>query len=252
MLVSGDHSSDGCEEHSGVARTLTSHVLISVVVALVLLVMVALLAVTLGSGLPDDGDPIEVTPAAALSFVAKSSAAAERLNDGKTADVWVTEEEVTSFFVLWSVLSRDPSLTQHPGWGITAGGESAAAAEFWDSLSTSATGYSSVLSQISGVLPGIRDPEVRFSADGDIVARGTARVGFLSVPTRAVVVPTASNGRMELGFRTGDVGRMPVPGPLFRLFGAALSRALSLGLDDARVTHVSVQQGRLHVVAGGG
>jgi len=252
MLVSGDHSSDGCEERSGVARTLTSHVLISVVVALVLLVMVALLAVTLGSGLPDDGEAIEVTPAAALSFVAKSSAAAERLNDGKTADVWVTEEEVTSFFVLWSVLSRDPSLTQHPGWAITAGGESAAAAEFWDSLSTSATGYSSVLSQISGVLPGIRDPEVRFSADGDIVARGTARVGFLSVPTRAVVVPTASNGRMELGFRTGDVGRMPVPGPLFRLFGAALSRALSLGLDDARVTHVSVQQGRLHVVAGGG
>jgi len=76
-----------------------------------ILVVVALLAglfaASTGASLPDDGTPIVVSPDDAIAFARKVADAASGASSSKAISLTVTDEEVTSFLAVASLLSGE-------------------------------------------------------------------------------------------------------------------------------------------------
>lgn len=92
---------------------------------------------------------------------------------------------------------------------------------------------------------GLRDPQVRFLADGRIVVSGWVYAWRWRQPALIVVAPRAERGEMELDFVEGRLGRLPAPEWLFDQTGRLLSSVILMGRDYAEITALRVEQGRL-------
>jgi hypothetical protein len=167
----------------------------------------ALSACNLG-GMPDDGPPIPVTQEAADRFHQKAAAAGSELAANGAASNTVTQEEITSAVAL----------------GLT------------EAAATSPTGG----------FP-LTEPQIYFKQDGSIAVRGNIGFQGRTQPVRIVAQPRVESDSLQLNIVGGQVGRVPVPGPILNQVEGALSRAILAGQDYGRVTVVQVEQGALTI-----
>jgi hypothetical protein len=201
--------------------------------------------------LQDDGPSVTVSPKAALRFVEKVSAASQNAVDTGQSTLTVTQREVTSFLNIWTALS-----------GQFEGLQSLENVEALQALqgTTEAAELQTLLGLMerNEALPGldpsaltlrlaIKEPEVRFTADGRIVVRGYVAVLFWQWPTRIVVAPRASQGEMVLDFVEGNLGRISMPEVVFDLIGRGLARAILAGQQYAEITQIRVSEGQLTI-----
>jgi hypothetical protein len=217
-----------------------------------ILIGVAVLAVvffiTIGASLPDDGDPVPVSGDAAISLAKKVQTSVGTAPGTKTVTIQVTEEEVTSFLAIASLLSGQ--IEQAGGNGNLdqidiLEGSSTADIESWKDLIASQDGIGTILTKGIDLGVTIQDPEVKFTPAGAIIIRGYGKIGPLRVPARAVVRPAIVNGALEFEIIDGQLGRLPLPGGVSDLLGDGIEKALLAGNQIATVTQIDVGAGVL-------
>jgi hypothetical protein len=199
--------------------------------------------------LPSDGAPIATSPQAAARFVQKLNTAGERAVDTRQLSLTVTESEVTSFLNLASLLTGQvpglASLESLDGVPALQGtGEAAQLTEWLDLLRTQ-EGLKDLDPSNLSLRLGIKEPEVRFKANGQIVVRGYVSVLFWRWPIRVVVAPRASQGELVLDFVEGRLGRIGMPEVVFDLLGKGVARAILAGREFAEVSQLRVDAGQL-------
>ena len=224
-------------------------------ILVVVAVLVGLFVVTSGASLPDDGEPITVSADDALAFARKVTEAAGDATSSKAVSLTVTEREVTSFLAIASLLSGelenvggsgDLSELMTLGDAIPAG--DIGSVDNWKDLVGSQGGIGSVLTRGLDLRVAIREPEVRFTGDGEVIIRGYGKVAFISVPARLVVKPQIVDGQVDFGLVEGQFGRLPLPGAMANLAESAVERALLAGYDIASVEQISVSDGTMRFV----
>jgi hypothetical protein len=89
----------------------------------------------------------------------------------------------------------------------------------------------------------IVNPRVYFLGNGRIIVRGTAQFLILKVPARVVTAPRASQGELVLDFVEGQLGPVPMPEIIFDYLGKGLVRALLAGREYAEITEIRVTDG---------
>jgi hypothetical protein len=202
--------------------------------------------------LPTDGPPVATSQAAATRFVEKVSNAAERAAATKRLELTVTEEEVTSFLNIGSQLAErlralqvdnlqdlqqlqgSPEVQQIEGL------------DQWLALLRGREGLSDVrLPDLR--LARIREPQVYFRGNGQLIAQGYAQVLILRLPLRIVLAPRAADGELVLDFVEGKLGPVPVPELLFDQIGTGLAKLILAGQDYVEVTRIKVGDGTLTV-----
>ncbi len=217
-----------------------------------ILIGVAVLAVvffvTIGASLPDDGEPVPVSGEAAISLVKKVQTSVGDAPGTKSITIQVTDEEVTSFLAIATLLSgqiEDAGGTGDLGQIDMINKSSTTDVASWKELIDSQDGIGSILTKGMDLGVTIRDPEVKFTSAGEIIMRGYGKMGPLSVPARAVVVPEIVNGNLELEIIEGQLGRLPLPGGLADLIADGIEKALLAGHSVVSVTRIDVAQGTL-------
>jgi hypothetical protein len=224
-------------------------------IVVVVAAIAAAIFITTGATLPDDGEPIPVSGDAALSFAEKIVDSADSAGSSKTLTITVTDTEVTSFLAIASLLSGD--LEDLGGTGdlselVDLGGAipdtEGTSVEGWSDLVASQNGVGSILTRGLDLRFAIRDPEVRFTSDGEIIVRGYGKLAFVSVPARIVVVPMVEDDQVTFELVEGQLGRLPLPGSVADLAEKAIERALLAGYDFAAVDEIDVSEGSLRFV----
>lgn len=222
-------------------------------IAIVLAVLAVFFVVTTGSSLPDDGPAIPVSADDALAFATKVADAAKDAAGTKTVSLVVTDEEVTSFLAIASLLSGE--LVAAGGSGdlsdLTRLGDAipdSERASGWTDLVESQGGLGTVLTRGLDLRVAIREPEVRFTPGGEVIIRGYGRLAFVSVPARLVVKPQIVDGQVDFQLVEGQFGRLPLPGAMANLAESAIERALLAGYDIASVEQISVSDGTMRFV----
>jgi hypothetical protein len=199
--------------------------------------------------LPEDGQSPAISAAAARSFAEKTVAAGQVAANTGRFELFITEDEVTSFLNIGVLLLRHSQalpleefdqLQEIPELeGIDVGQ--------WREL----LGQRERLPQRGGRRLRLRltveEPAVHFRGDGEMIVRGKARFLILQLPMRVVAAPRASEGELVLDFVEGQVGAMPMPELLFDVVGRGLSSAILMGQDYAEITEISVSSGTLTV-----
>lgn len=230
------------------------------------LAFLALLAIVLvaGSGVlaPATGGPahaagsadeptVATSPKAALRFVEKVSAAGQEAAETGEVNLTVTLKEVTSFLNIWTMLSGQlggiQNLEEVEGLKELASGAEAAELQELLSVIQQGEGVASLDTSNLTLRLAIKEPEVRFTADGRIVVRGFLSVLFWRWPIQAVVAPRVSQGEMVLDFVEGAVGPIPMPELAFDLVGKGLARGILAGQDYGEITTISVSDGKLTI-----
>ncbi|KAA3641578.1 MAG: hypothetical protein DWP92_00980 [Armatimonadetes bacterium] len=218
-----------------------------------ILIVVAVVAVvffiTIGASLPDDGDPVPVSGEAAMSLVKKVQKSVGDAPGTKSIAIEVTDQEVTSFLAIATLLSgqiEDAGGTGDLGQiGMINRNSSTTDIASWKELIDSQDGIGSILTKGMDLGVTIRDPEVKFTSSGEIIIRGYGKIGPLSVPARAVVAPRIVNGNIEFEIIEGQLGRLPLPGGVSNLVAAGIEKALLAGHSIASVNRIDVSQGTL-------
>jgi len=209
-------------------------------------VLAAVFFITIGASLPDDGEPIAVSGDAAISLANKIKTSVGDAPGTKTVTISVTDQEVTSFLAIASLLSGQ--IQQQGGSGNLnqidiLGSSSEADVASWQDLINSQGGFGSILTKGIELGVTIKDPEVRFTGEGAIIVRGYGKIGPLSVPARAVVVPRIVDGALELEIIEGQLGRLPLPGGMSNLVADGIEKALLAGRNVATVSQLDVSNG---------
>ncbi|MCZ7533135.1 MAG: hypothetical protein M5U23_06995 [Acidimicrobiia bacterium] len=219
-----------------------------------ILIVVGVVAVvfffTIGASLPDDGDPVPVSGEAAISLVKKVQAAVGDAPGTKSITIQVTDEEVTSFLAIATLLSgqiEDAGGTGDLGQIDLINTSSTTDIASWKELIDSQNGIGGILTRGMDLGVTIRDPEVKFTSAGEIIIRGYGKMGPLSVPARAVVMPEIVDGNLKLEIVEGQLGRLPLPGGVSNLLADGIEKALLAGHEVASVTRIDVSQGTLTV-----
>ena len=222
-----------------------------VVTVLVLVLSACQMPSFLQSELPDDGSAIVVSQGAALRFIDKLQAAGEQVTQNQRVSLTVTQEEVTSFLSVGSLLSEhleamgvsslgqleqlqsSPELAQFEGleqWlGLLRGGDGL------PNLSLAELGLR------------IQEPQVRFRADGRIVISGYAEALGQRQALRLVLAPRASSGELVLDFVEGKLGPVPIPELIIDQIGLVLAKVILAGQEFVEVSQIEVGSGTLTI-----
>lgn len=199
--------------------------------------------------LPDDGPPPTVSRTAALSFVEKALTAGQSAVDSKAFTLTVSDSEITSFLNTRSELTQElqdagiGQLGQIDGLqGLAPGNVNI---DVWRSLLGAGSSGGSGGLNLPSLSLGLRDPQVYFKANGDVIARGDLTLLKWKVPVRVIVAPYAGDGKMSLDFVEGQIGSIQLPPFLFDLLGKGLVKALMLGQEYAEITQIQVSAGTL-------
>jgi hypothetical protein len=243
-----------------------------------LLLVVALLLVGcrrpafLDAKLPDDGPEIKPTQTSALRFVEKVTAAGQNgVQSGQTS-LTLTEAEVTSFLSISAQLAQvmqvaegidnpqDLSQLQDLDLeGLNLDGlnleglEGAPGAEAldnealrrWQDLLGKREGLGGLRLPDLSLRLAIKEPQVYFKANGQIIVRGYGQVRDVRQPLRVVVAPRAREGELVLDFVEGDLGPVPLPEGLFDVIGKGLARVILAGQNWASIDEITVREGTL-------
>ncbi len=250
----------------GLLRTLRRRLVpILILVGLVVL----LLWLTSGGTLPDDGEPIPVSADDALALATKVVDAVGDAPGTKEVVLSVSDREVTSFLAIAAVLRSGledaggtGSLEQLPelegqlpdlqgrledlanARGDTSS-DDALSVEKWRELIESEDGLGSVFSRGLDLRVTIKEPEVRFNADGSIIVRGYGRWALLNVPARLVVRPQIVENQVQFEVVEGQFGRLPLPTFLSNVASNIIERALLAGHEIASVDVIDVSEGTM-------
>lgn len=203
----------------------------------------------LDAELPDDGPAPAPTVAAASRFVEKVSRAGESAADRGQFALTLTDQEVTSFVSVRSILRG-----QLGNLPIEDLGQVQDIPEL-DGVDLSA--WQELLGQ-RGQLPilgdermrlrlTIEDAQVHFLSNGRIIVRGNARFLIAQLPVRVVAAPRASEGELVLDFVEGQLGPVPMPEIIFDYLGSGIARALLAGREYAEITEIRVTEGVLTI-----
>lgn len=199
--------------------------------------------------LPDDGPPPPTSAASAGRFLQKLSTAGEGAANTGRFTLTVTDEEVTSFLNVSSILRRQ--------FGDLPIQDLEQLRDLPELEGIDLERYRDFLGE-GGRIPALGDdglrlrltiqaPQVYFLGDGRMIVRGKARFLVVSLPIRVVAAPRASQGELVLDFVEGQVGPVPMPEILFDYFGNGLARALLAGREVAEITEIRVTEGVLSV-----
>ena len=202
--------------------------------------------------LPDDGPPIATSPDAARQFLSKITDASRTGVETGQFTLTVTQEEVTSFVQVGADLAEQlqqagnlETLEDLAQLRDLEGLEGLEGLEQWQALARQREGLPKIRLPDLSLRLGIREPEVRFLANGQIVVRGYGQLRTLRQPLRAVIAPQVSDGELVLDFVEGNLGPVPLPEPLIDLLGKGLLQVILLGQDVAEVTRIDVAEGVL-------
>jgi hypothetical protein len=204
--------------------------------------------------LPNDGPPVATSQAAARQFVTKITEAGQ--SGAKTGQITLTltQEEVTSFIQIGAEMAEQlqqaknlENLEDLAEVQDLEGLEGIEDLEQWQELARRREGLPSIRLPDLSLRLGIQEPEVRFSADGQIIVRGYGQLRNIRQPLRVVVAPRAEDGELVLDFVEGNLGPVPLPEPLFDLIGEGLTRVILLGQEWAEITQIDVSAGVLTV-----
>jgi len=205
----------------------------------------------LDAELPDDGAPIRTSPEAAMRFVEKVTAAGERATESKSLSLTITQQEVTSFLDIGGIMADQmqamnlTNLSDVQQIDLAQGLEGVEGLEQWQALLGQREGLPNIsLSDLSlRVL--IRDPQVYFKADGQLIVRGYAEALGQRQPVRLVFAPRASGGELVLDFVEGNLGPVEVPELLIDGVGKGLARAIMAGQEYVEITEIRVGEGTM-------
>ena len=203
------------------------------------------------------GPPVPVSEAAAQRLVTKVARAVETGASTRRVELTITEREATSALALGAEISEAlqvlPTMTP----------EEVARARERGTLRDILTGepppdrQRGLMARIRSALRpriGLREPQVRFLDNGQIVVAGYLRAWRWRLPALLIVAPRAQHGELELDFVKGRLGRVPAPEWVFDRVGTMLSSLILMGQDYAEITTLRVGEGRLlfaGVVKGG-
>jgi hypothetical protein len=205
----------------------------------------------LDAELPDDGPPVATSQAAAMRFAEKAANAAESAADSKRLNLTISQEEVTSFLDLGSIMSEQLGalgIYNMADLQALEGSAELAAIEglpAWLDVIRSSDGKLELNPRVS-----IREPEVRFQGNGHIIVRGYAEALGQRQPLRLVLAPRASEGEMVLDFVEGNLGPVEIPEGLIDTIGSWLVRILLLGEQYVAVEEITVTNGRMTIRGG--
>jgi hypothetical protein len=234
------------------ARSLTRFV----AVALVAIVLVALLAGCqrpefLDEELPDDGAPIQTSPQAAMRFVEKMTAAGERAKETKSLSLSISQQEVTSFLDIGGIMAEQmeamnlTNLSDVQQIDLAQGLEGVEGLEQWQALLDQRDGLPNISLSDLSLRVVIRDPQVYFKGNGQLIVRGYAEALGQRQPVRLVFAPKASQGELVLDFVEGNLGPVEVPELLIDQVGKGLARAIMAGQEFIEITDITVSEGTM-------
>ena len=202
--------------------------------------------------LPDDGPRIATSQAAGLRFAEKLATAGERAAESKSLRITVTEGEVTSFLNIGSEMSRQlqalygvGDLTQLSQIQREQALQNIDGLPEWAGLLERAQGTLGLELPGGELRVAIRDAEVRFERNGQMIVRGYGEVLGLRLPLRLVMAPRASSGELVLDFVEGSLGPLSVPEGIVDLVGKGLARLILAGNDYVEVSKIEVADGSL-------
>lgn len=196
--------------------------------------------------------PVPVSTEAAERFFSKALAAGQQALMDQSVHLTVTHEEVTSALALVArFVAFSPS-------GVSIDREMFPQGDQLPSDAGIPEGLEDVIpldpdGEGSGLLGGftdslrlkILDPQVRFTAAGQIDIRATGQLGERERPIHLVLAPRASQGELELDFVEGSLGGLPIPELIFDSIGNLMARLILAGQDYIRVNEITVVQGSL-------
>jgi hypothetical protein len=226
--------------------------LLSLAVLFLLLLGACQAPALLQAELPDDGPPIATSPAAAGRFANKVVAAGERAADTQEFRLTITQEEVTSFLTLGSQLAEQ----LQAGYGVDSLQELQALQgqqglqamnglpDWARQLQSGENGLGLDLPNLSFRLA-IKEPEVHFKGDGQLIVRGYAQVLGRRQPLRLVLAPHAAQGELVLDFVEGKLGPLSLPEGVIDLLGKGLARLILVGEDYVEISRIQVSNGSL-------
>ena len=225
--------------------------------------LVALLALVLVVGgcqapeflqaeLPEDGPRVATSQAAAFRFAEKVADAGERAAESKRLRITVTEGEVTSFLNIGSEMSRQlqaiygvGDLAQLSQIQREQALQNIEGLPEWAGLLDRAQGTLGLELPDGELRVTIRDAEVRFEPNGQMIVRGYGELLGLRLPLRLVMAPRASEGELVLDFVEGTLGPLSVPEGIVDLVGKGLARLILAGNDYVEVSKIEVADGSL-------
>ena len=246
--------------------------------ALWLLLIAALLLAAcrpafLDAKLPDDGPEIQPTQADALRFVEKVTAAGQSGAQNAQTSLTVTEGEVTSFLSVTAQMAevlqqvdgvenlQDLSQLENLDLdGIDLDGLDLeqlnldqlgdenldnAALRRWRDLARQREGLGNLRLPDLSLRLAIKEPQVYFKDNGQIIVRGYGQVRSVRQPLRLVVAPRAREGEMVLDFVEGNLGPVELPEKLFDVIGKGLSRVILAGQNWAEIDEITVAEDTL-------
>jgi hypothetical protein len=206
----------------------------------------------LQSELPDDGPPVATSSAAAGRFGQKVAAAGERAVDTQQFTLTVTQEEVTSFLNLGSQLAEQlqtaygvDSLQELQALQGQQGRQAMEGLPDWaKQLQGGENSLGLDLPDLSFRVA-IKEPEVHFKGNGQIIVRGYGQVLSQRQALRLVLAPRASQGELVLDFVEGKLGPVPVPEGVVDLVGKGLASLILTGRDYVEISRIQVSSGSL-------
>jgi hypothetical protein len=206
----------------------------------------------LQSELPDDGPPVATSPAAAGRFAQKVVAAGERAAETKRFKLTVSQEEVTSFLNLGSQLAEQMQAV----YGVDSLQELQAlqgqqGMQAIEGLPDWAKQLQGGQNRLGLDLPDltfrvtVKEPEVHFKGDGQMIVRGYGEVLGQRQALRLVLAPHAADGELALDFVEGNLGPVPVPEGVVDLVGKGLAGLILAGRDYVEISKIQVGNGSL-------
>lgn len=194
-------------------------------------------------------EPVPVSTEAAQRFFTKALTAGQQALQDQSVYLVLTDEEVTSALALAAhFVAFSPT-------GVSIDRDVLPEGQELPDDSQLPEGLREILpfEAGNGVLGGLTDslrlkilePQVRFTAEGQIDIRAVGQVGDSERPIQLVFAPRASAGELELDFVAGNLGGLPMPELIFDPIGNLLARMILAGQEFIRVDEITVVQGSL-------
>lgn len=200
--------------------------------------------------LPDDGPPIVVSEAAAIRFVEKVTAAGRAAADSGSLTLSITQEEITSFLAIGTRLAeRVQDIQTLENLEQLEGVEGVEGFEEFRRLAGEREGLPDLQLPDLSLRLALREPQIFFKDNGQIVIRGFGEVRGRRQPLRIVTAPRAGGGELVLDFVEGTLGPLPVPEAVFDVVGQGLARVILAGQDYGEITEIQVGGGVLTINA---
>lgn len=218
----------------------------------------------LATDLPDECPEIAVSQDAAVSFLTKVLTAGEGATQTRSVRVTVTQQELTSFVAIGSLLAEQMQELQNLQNLQNLSPEQAqqlqelenlqgmerlqALQEFNEQRQESGnTGPTGLPIPDTSLHVALEEPQICFRDDGRVAVEGYGAIRGRRQPLRLILAPRASQGELVLDFVEGDLGPVPMPEPVFDTIGSGLSKAILAGRDYAEIDEISVQQGSITI-----